>query len=336
MPIDPRRRSRTPAWLVLVVILMLLGGGLAVALALGQEVRIPWFDGPLVLSFGDDQDARSSSRPEGTVAVPMSVRQLPIYKKLTREDLIDPRIGGYRLTYMTPEQVEATGAFTNVGQIIGRVLDHDKAPGYVFTERDFLPEGSRAGLVGGVPPGRRAVRVDAGLIDGLHGLNAGDRLDLLTARTIRFEEGTTPELGGVFGAQAQATQAARALGEQARVTTIVDDAVIVQPVQTRLVPVSNNTLTQGLQTRNKPVQEAVLAVRPEQVAALVSALELQQRMICVARTGQPGGEEEGATPELEPEVPLWGSAGSPTGLRFVETLEGDQLGVTPVPRAGDG
>lgn len=335
MPIDPRRRRpRATPWLIAAVLLLLVVGGLLVRLALGHSISVPWFDGPIVLAFGPQPGQAERRRPEGALAVPMSVRQLPIYRKLSREDLIDARSGGFLLTYMTPEQIEATGALANVGQIIGRVLDHDKSPGYVFTERDFLPEGSRPGLVGGVPPGRRAVRVDAGLIDGLFGLNTGDRLDLLTARTIHFDDSTTPALGGVFGAQAQASAAARALSEQARVTTIVDDAVIVQTVQTRLIPVSSNTLTQGLQTRTKPVQEAVLAVRPEQVGALVSALELRQRLICVARTGQPGGEDEAATPNQEPEVPLWGTAGTPTGLRMVETLEGGQLGLRPVPRAG--
>src|SRR6266550_4471959 len=49
----------------------------------------------------------------------------------------------------------------NISDIIGRVLDGDKKPGYVFTDADFLPRGTREGLVAGIPAGKRAIRISA-------------------------------------------------------------------------------------------------------------------------------------------------------------------------------
>ena len=47
-------------------------------------------------------------------------------------------------------------AITDAKGIIGRVLSRDKSAGYVFTEGDFLPQGTKPGLVAGIPPGKRA------------------------------------------------------------------------------------------------------------------------------------------------------------------------------------
>ena len=55
----------------------------------------------------------------------------------------------------------------NVSDVIGRVLEHEKTPGYVFTEADFLPKGTREGIVAGIPAGKRAIRLSADRVDGL-------------------------------------------------------------------------------------------------------------------------------------------------------------------------
>ena len=60
-------------------------------------------------------------------------------------------------------------------------MAHDKAPGFVFTERDFLPKGTLPGLVAGIPPGKRALTLDAGKLRGIDLLQIGDHLDLLAA-----------------------------------------------------------------------------------------------------------------------------------------------------------
>ena len=47
------------------------------------------------------------------------------------------------------------GVISDFSQITGRVVDHEKPPRYPFTELDFLPKGTRPGLVAVIPPGKR-------------------------------------------------------------------------------------------------------------------------------------------------------------------------------------
>ena len=108
---------------------------------------------------------------EGLVAIPMSAKTIPAYTKLTRDNAWNTQRGRISVVWLAPEQVTPSMK-TDLKDILGRVLARDKAPGYVFTDRDFLPKGSRPGLVGGIPPGKRAVRVVAGQVDG-HDVRVG-------------------------------------------------------------------------------------------------------------------------------------------------------------------
>ena len=92
---------------------------------------------------------------------------------------------------------------TDRSKIIGRVMNHEKGPGYVFTEADFMPVGTRFGVVAGIPPGKRSFTVEASKISGIHGLQLGDRFDLVGTlpvdknqpaqqRIVRATDGLTP------------------------------------------------------------------------------------------------------------------------------------------------
>jgi hypothetical protein len=108
---------------------------------------------------------------------------------------------------------------TNIADVIGRVLDHDKEPGYVFTEADFLPPGTREGITAGIPAGKRAVRISADKVDGLYGLHAGDRFDLLATMPIeasRSSGGQSFGFSGPYGQQLALQGAALELGQQRR------------------------------------------------------------------------------------------------------------------------
>src|SRR5258705_546145 len=135
----------------------------------------------LLLAFGllDLSRFRSNERSTGgLVAIPTPAKAIPAYTRVTRDHLWDPANGRLAMIYLPPRAVTRE-MLVNISDVIGRVLDHDKAPGYVFTESDFLPRGTREGIVAGIPAGKRAVRISADKVDGLYGLHAGDPFDLL-------------------------------------------------------------------------------------------------------------------------------------------------------------
>ena len=63
--------------------------------------------------------------------------------------------------------------------MIGRVVNHEKQANYAFRETDFLPPGTRPGMVAGIPPGKRSYTLEVTKIKGIQSLKAGDRFDLL-------------------------------------------------------------------------------------------------------------------------------------------------------------
>src|SRR5258708_30872076 len=94
----------------------------------------------------------------GQIAIPVSSVVIPAYTKITRDHLWSTKEGNFTVTYIRPEQA-TPDIIRNATNIFGRIMDHDKPPGYVFTEADFLPRGTRPGLVAGIPAGKRAMRV---------------------------------------------------------------------------------------------------------------------------------------------------------------------------------
>ena len=53
------------------------------------------------------------------------------------------------------------GVITNLAKILGRVTAREKPAGYYFLESDFLPVGTRPGIAGGTPLGKRAYTFNA-------------------------------------------------------------------------------------------------------------------------------------------------------------------------------
>ena len=88
------------------------------------------------------------------VAVPMSTQLMLAYTRVTRDYLLDPLTGALKVVYLRSDSVDPL-LLTDPYKIVGRVLAHDKPAGFLFTEDDFLPEGTMAGLGGAIPPGKR-------------------------------------------------------------------------------------------------------------------------------------------------------------------------------------
>ena len=241
---------------------------------------------------------------EGLIAVPVSSQAIPAYTKLTRDHIWNAQKGEMAVAWLPPEQV-TDSMKTNLKELFGRVLARYKAPGYVFTDADFLPKGTRPGLVGGIPPGKRAVRVEAGKVEGLYGLNPGDRFDLLATLPIDLKGGNQSlEVAGAFGKQLALQANLTNWAKQATVRVLVQNGVLVQPLATRQIPLSMNTLTQGLVVKKKPVQEIVIAVQPDEVAPLTEAMALKAQITTVPRSGHPDDPKESQTTESQPWNPF--------------------------------
>ena len=137
------------------------------------------------------------------VAVPITTRTIPAFTNVTRDYLLIPEKGTPKYLYLPPEMAKHLEVLTDFRQISGRVIDHEKPPGYPFTEKDFLPKGTRSGMVAGIPPGKRAMTVDATKLQGIHALRVGDRLDLLSSQSIDMQT-VFAQGKGASGAEAAA------------------------------------------------------------------------------------------------------------------------------------
>lgn len=227
------------------------------------------------------------SKPDhtGMVAVPITTRTIPAYTRVTRDYLLIPEKWEPMFTYLPTEMVKQLNVITNFNQIVGRVLDHEKPPGYPFTEKDFLPKGTRPGLVAAIPAGKRALTVEATKIQGIHKLQVGDRLDLLSSQSIDMQKVFNQGRGASSAGSVQVGLIAQQ--KTANVRVLVQNGMLVAPVTTRVIPISSNSLTQGAVTRTKPIQEVVIAVDPEEIAPLTEAMSVEANITCVARSGLP-------------------------------------------------
>ena len=150
------------------------------------------------------------------------------------------------MVYLPPRAVTKE-MLVNISDILGRVLDHEKEPGYVFTEADFLPRGTREGIVAGIPAGKRAIRISADQVEGLYGLNAGDRFDLLATMPIDTSRSNaqTFNLAGPYSQELALQAQLSNWDKQATVRVIVQNAVIVESMTTRAVPTAADDVDRG-------------------------------------------------------------------------------------------
>ncbi|MFN0102801.1 MAG: hypothetical protein ACKV2U_12005 [Bryobacteraceae bacterium] len=266
----------------------------------------------------------------GLIAVPTSAGPIAAYTKLTRDHLWNPKVGEFSVVYLPPASVTPE-MIRDMGKIVGRVMDHDKPAGYVFTEADFLPKGTRPGLVAGIPAGKRAIRVDAEKVYGLQGLMRGDRFDLMSTVALdpKGADSAIAASGGIYARQMELQAQLSNWKKQATVSVVVLNGVVVEPVGVRNVPTTSNSLTQGAVTRTKPVQEVVIAVAPNEVAALTEALAVDARIVCVPRSGRPEDEPSLAPAPSRPRNPYTQAAGQQ--MTTIETINGTKRELVAAP-----
>jgi Flp pilus assembly protein CpaB len=333
--VAPRRHvGLHPLLLGLVLLFGVVGVGLTL-----------WHFGIVNLPFLSLARAAVADDPKarGLVPLPISAKAIPAYSKITRDDVWDPANTRLTVVWLPREQVKPD-MMQDLKDVLGRVLDHDKPPGYVFTESDFLPRGTRPGIVGGIPSGKRAVRIEANTVPGLFGLSPGDHFDLLSALPIeaKAQDLSHMNVAGNFGPQLAMEAAVNNWMKRATVKVIVQNGVVVTPVTTRQVPFTQNSLTQGTIVRSRPVQELMVAVEPGEVAPLMEAIAIKSEITCVPRSGRPDEPPTSVTPESTMPsgtsgVPGFGGSASQLfpELTVVETINGTKREMTAVPVSKD-
>lgn len=316
MAFAPRRNRRRPYGALLLLTVLIAGLSWVLYLRLtNQPMRDP---------FGFYQPAPEIPKAAvtngqlpvlppaaGKVRALISTQNIPAYNKVTRDDLFNARQGLFAYMDLDESFADDNGILVDVSQILGRVMKRTKRPGFAFTESDFLPKGTRPGMAGGIPPGKRALRIDVDLVRGIIGLNPGDRFDVVAAWTIEPRAspaaaavgGEAPAFVGVYSEMASrprktASASAPPAQATASVDVLVQAGVVVSGLETRLVPTASTSLTAGQISGTRPVQEMVIALAPEEVAPLLAALRLDSDLTCLARSGRPEDPAESLTPGL--------------------------------------
>jgi Flp pilus assembly protein CpaB len=314
---------------------------IAAVIAVAVVIEALWGLGLLDLSRFRSTEPSTA----GLVAIPTPAKAIPAYTRVNRDHLWDVRRNRLSMVYLPPRAVTRE-MLTNVSDVIGRVLDHDKNSGYVFTDADFLPKGTREGLVAGIPAGKRAVRIPADRVDGVFGLHAGDRFDLVATMPIDASRSSSFNVAGVYSEQLAVQARLSNWQKQATVRVLVQSGVIVEPMATRQVPVFQAALThEGGGFRMRPVQEVVIAIDPDEVARLTEALAVEAKVSMVPRSGRPDDPVDSTTPDLHPVSPFTapGSRSLAGGdsesadadaaaFTVVETIMGQKRALTAVPR----
>jgi len=282
----------------------------------------------------------------GLVAVPTPGRPIPAYTRITRDYLWDAKRNRLSIVYLPPRAVTRE-MLVGLSDVIGRVVGHDKMPGYVFTEDDFLPRGTREGIVAGIPAGKRAIRVPAEKVEGVYGLHNGDRFDIVATMPIDASRASQPfNVTGVYSEQMSVQARLSNWQKQATVRVLVQNGVIVEPLTTRQVPIMQASLGERSAVRMRPVQEIVLAIDPEEVARLTEAMAVDAKISMIPRSGRPDDPLNSRTPDLRPVSPFNGPGSSapvsndsdlasdqePQPFAVVETIMGRKRALTAVPK----
>jgi Flp pilus assembly protein CpaB len=242
--------------------------------------------------------ARAAYVPaEGTEAVYLSTKEIPAYTKITREHILDGT-GSPSVSYLSLEDIQKRKLLTDPNAIVGRVVARDFKAGYAFKDEDFLAKGTQPGVVGGTPPGKRAFVLDASKVQGIYALKLGDHFDLLASELVDHAKGP-----GTLPPQGPEPK------KHAVVKALVQNGVVVLPVANRPTPPGNP----AKKAQDKPVQEIIIAVAPEEIAPLQAALTVGADIFAAYRSGHP--DDAKAAKQMTPGTP------PPTKTTTIEVIQ---------------
>jgi hypothetical protein len=323
-PIQPyRRRSSASFWLgMLLIFLMTIGGALGLLLLLGVSlnpfaepredpfmVRIPINSRPIPAYTRVEREHLLDPAGGGLMyqrippaaVVGMSITGIADDGSHVESAVQAVRNAAGQVVFVTEDGREVPqertmdlgGAVMNVSAIVGRVVKRDKRPGLGFREDNFFPQGTPTGIAGATPPGMRAVTLDATKLTGVHALNSGDRIDLM-ASVPAGELGAfqSQYQGGLPAAALVASSSGDRRADSAvEPVLLAQNAVVLKPVYVRQEVSAAASLTQGRRLQNVPKYEVALAVSPEDVIPLQSALNKSLTITCIAHSMQPERSE---------------------------------------------
>ncbi|MGC6445411.1 MAG: hypothetical protein ACON5D_09340 [Rubripirellula sp.] len=234
---------------------------------------------------------------EGLVAVPKSLNQLKAFEKVGREDVSSSKFGDDSYFWLSPEEVNPEWV-VDVSEIIGRVLRSDKRPGFVFQKKDFLPEGSRSGIAGGIPEGKQGFFLQSDDVPGLRFLRKGDRFDLLA--NVQSTEGAKQTeygllMGGVkvLAGKPIPLNGVRILVQDAQVIALTTNSSITTQGGLKW----DDAAAQGRNANSTGNERVAIAIDPEEAIPLTQALGDDLEIHMVTRSGQKP-DADGPTDQL--------------------------------------
>lgn len=225
---------------------------------------------------------------EGMIAVPRSLVNLKAYEQVQREDIYDRAKGDESYFWLPKAQVEANPDWIlRVNDVVGRVLAKDKRADFVFSEKDFLPKGSRTGLVAGVPEGKQGFFLQSGQVPGLRLLKMGDQFDLMASlpeesANAGAEYGLL--MGGikVRGNKPIPLNGVRLLVQGGTVVALTDG----REMTTQGGMEFGQTDARGRASNDGKNEQVAIAIDPEEVVPLTQALGAKLTIHAVARSGR--------------------------------------------------
>lgn len=223
-----------------------------------------------IFSGGQKQEARKPGA--GEILLPLSRTNLPAFEKVGIQDLA--------MIIVEKNKISGPPAIEDPTKINNRILKANKPAGRYFTEEDFMPEGTAAGIAGATPPGKRGITVRADKITGAYALQTGDTFDLLLTVNSRSAAATSSLLGatGVTGTTTSST------------ILVVNGGVVLRTVTPRMEAREVRKGIMGAETeiQQTPVNELAIAIDPSEVATLTAAISSNQELVAVVRSGQLG------------------------------------------------
>lgn len=324
-----RRRSRFGLTAMVLTSLAILGGGIVVTL---WAMDVP-------LAFWRQH---SETNPY-LVRIPINVRAIPAYSKVSRSDLIDATTKRIKYQELSPNSVikmaisgislkgvaakgkvlevhkhhgqlmfvldsgeeiphaqvdQLGGALMNVSTIVGRVLKKSKSPGLGFREGSFFPQGTPEGVAGATPPGMRAMILDASGLQGVYALPAGARVDLMAnipfSELSSFEGGHRTRLSGGLSIRLSSKEKSDR-DNMTEPIMLAQEALVLKPVYQRDEATPSSSGASSQRSKRAPVYEVALAVQPEDVIPLQTALNKELEVTCVAHSMQRSEETAAQT-----------------------------------------
>ncbi len=275
-----RRQSTSFSALPKLLVATLIVAGLGMVLY-GVANSMGW------LASGTGTVSVKPSR-EGRVAVPRTLMSLKAFEKVRREDVFDRELADESYFWLPKETVENNPDWvTDMDQIINRVMARDKGKDFVFKKSDFLPEGSRTGIIAGVPEGKQGFFLDVEKIPGLRFLKQGDRFDLIASLPKASQESTTEYgllMGGIKfrGNKPIPVDGVRLLVKGGTMVALTTDRSMTTQGGLELSNANGARRVSGGQRDER----VAIAIDPEEAIPLTQALGDELKIHMVAQSGQ--------------------------------------------------